>query len=164
MLSLKTTWDNLDEMKRGIDSSKLPITIQDTLFLCRSLEIRYLWVDSLCILQETGPDEPYNTDWEGEAARFAEYYQNADITISATGAEDANEGLFLARPGSTLSTRPYNLTCRAEDESIFPITIYPATPTWMPEIEDSALGRRGWAVQERLLSTRTLHFASNAVF
>jgi Heterokaryon incompatibility protein (HET) len=61
------------------------------------LGIRYLWIDSLCIIQDS------KEDWSYEASLMGQYYQNSAVTIAAVGAEDGNDGLFV---GSTFSITP----------------------------------------------------------
>lgn len=69
----------------------LPRTFQDAIIVCRSLSIRYLWIDSLCIHQDD------DDDWRQESARMGSIYLGAYITIAATGAPNATAGLFLSR-------------------------------------------------------------------
>jgi hypothetical protein len=65
-----TTRDNLDDMKRGIPIEKLPATFKDAIFVSHAVGIRYLWIDSLCIVQ--GDRE----DWERESSRMGEIYRD----------------------------------------------------------------------------------------
>lgn len=69
----------------------LPQTIADAMAVTRALDIEYLWIDSICIIQ----DSP--TDWAVEAAQMAHVYANAYVTISADAAADASAG-FLQAP------------------------------------------------------------------
>ncbi|KAK4209759.1 hypothetical protein QBC37DRAFT_449765 [Rhypophila decipiens] len=131
------------------------------------LGIRYLWVDALCILQSRGSDDTqHELDWQLEAARFGQYYENSILTIAATGAQSASERLFLHRAGQVGGFEPY--TVQWTDGSDVPkeVTVYPKVPCWGDEIMDSPLAplaSRGWAAQERLMSRRILHFAANCV-
>ncbi|VZH99266.1 unnamed protein product [Fusarium fujikuroi] len=101
----KTTASNLDDMRRQLPWNKLSKTIQDAIIITRGLGLKYLWVDALCILQkEKINDIQHMEDWSIEAARFASYYQNAVLTIAATGSESSSRGLFLESP--TLEFKP----------------------------------------------------------
>lgn len=84
---LKTKSQNLQAHKTGIKLTELPLTFRDTIQIARSLRVRYLWIDSLCIQQ----DDP--SDWEIEAGRMADVYHNAYLTIAATSARNPHEGL-----------------------------------------------------------------------
>ncbi|KXX81980.1 hypothetical protein MMYC01_201473 [Madurella mycetomatis] len=84
----RTTNANLSQRKLSIPVKDLPPTFSDAVQLSRALEISYLWIDSLCIIQDNA------ADWEQEAARMADVYKSAVLTISADGAVDSRVGLF----------------------------------------------------------------------
>jgi hypothetical protein len=162
--SFKTTASNLQAMLESLPFSQLPKTIQDAIIFTRKLGFRYLWVDALCILQSEGPDDMnHKEDWSREAARFGYYYQNATVTLSATGAESSEEGLFLPRPAQAFDLEPVILRRKCPTGEIREISILPKVPSWISEIKGAALYERGWAIQERMLSTRVVHFANNMV-
>ncbi|KAJ2900239.1 uncharacterized protein MKZ38_002521 [Zalerion maritima] len=104
--SLETTSSNIHDRIAGIDIKELPKTVRDAVLLARALGFKYLWVDSLCILQTERTadravdfdDSAHEKDWAREAGRFQVYYKNALLTIAATGAQDASGGLFLPPP------------------------------------------------------------------
>jgi hypothetical protein len=66
----------------------LPPTFPDAVQLSRALGIAYLWIDSLCIIQDDADD------WAREAGRMADVYRSATLTLSADAAADCNAGLF----------------------------------------------------------------------
>lgn len=66
-----TTTANFQARKHGIDIGELPQTFQDAILLARELQVRYLWIDSLCIIQD---DE---NDWETEAPMMSQVYANS---------------------------------------------------------------------------------------
>ncbi|KAH8666791.1 heterokaryon incompatibility protein-domain-containing protein [Xylariales sp. PMI_506] len=82
------TKDNIISFKSGIALEALPKTFLDAVNIARALDVRYLWIDSLCIIQDD-PD-----DWEREAARMADVYANAYLTIAASFSEDDSSGCF----------------------------------------------------------------------
>lgn len=159
----KLTSSRIHQMRAGIQLSDLPKTIQHALYFTRKLGVRYLWVDALCIIQaESLHDVAHLVDWQHEAARFGQYYQKALVTIAATGAEGSDGGLFLDRPGLEFDPDPLPLTRRGPQETL-ESSVFPSLPEWPHEVHSAPLYRRGWATQERLLSTRILHFAKNCV-
>jgi Heterokaryon incompatibility protein (HET) len=92
---LTTTTDTLSERKAGIPMDLLPKMFQDAIIITRNLNQRYLWIDSLCILQNS------HEDWEQEAAKMHLVYRDAYLTISA----DAGT-LGCLVPRDPLSIRP----------------------------------------------------------
>ncbi|KAL4724391.1 hypothetical protein ACLX1H_009005 [Fusarium chlamydosporum] len=161
---VRTTASNLQAMMGCLPFTQLPQTIQDAVAFTRKLGFRYLWVDAICILQSEGPDDIHHkVDWSYEATRFGHYYQNAIITISATGASSSHHGLFLPRPALEFEPEPVILQRQRPSGESREISILPIAPSWVSEIKRSPLYDRGWAIQERILSTRIVHFAANMV-
>jgi len=163
-LGIKTYASNIHDQTRGIKWSALSKTIQDAFIVSKKINVRYLWVDSLCVLQSEGPnDMTHAADWHREAARFGGYYEDSAITIAATGARDASEGLFLHGIGKACYTLPYTIQRVNKLGLLSEATIYPDQTLWAREVYNSPLADRGWAAQERLLSKRILHFGKNCI-
>jgi hypothetical protein len=66
----------------------LPQTIQDAITVSKKLRIKHIWVDALCLIQDS------TEDWEKESARMASVYQNAFVTIAATSASASDQGFL----------------------------------------------------------------------
>lgn len=158
---LETRRDTYKQHLESIPSHKMSRTFRDTILVARTLGVHYLWIDSLCIVQD---DEK---DWAREASEMGKIYKNAWLTIAATGAIDGAQGLFLDRPGigkiqvshekagsTTVVVRP------VVDHSAF------ANETGGGEKDTTLLPllKRGWVLQEQLLSTRVLHFTQQELF
>lgn len=122
--------------------------------MCRKLGERYLWIDSLCIIQDC------EEDWTTEVPRMQAVYEGAILTISAMSARDGRGGCWAPR------RRCFNLT--VEDgisiELTFVRRLRKANSMgsfldheWRPDDENNPLARRKWSLQERLLSRRTVH-------
>ena len=100
---------NLNDFRRQIKYDTLPQTFQDAVRVTRRLGIRYLWIDSLCIIQQPdgsppNPLEPAATeDWNKEAPLMADVYGSTYCTIAAADAKDSTEGLFRRRKIAGLS-------------------------------------------------------------
>lgn len=88
----RTLKQNLAEHTRSITVSSLPQTIQDAIRVTRELKVRYLWIDALCIIQDS-----FDDDWPREAGRMPEIYKNAVVTISAAAAIDSHQGFLEDR-------------------------------------------------------------------
>ncbi|KAK3338708.1 heterokaryon incompatibility protein-domain-containing protein, partial [Neurospora tetraspora] len=86
---LKTTCDTLEDyIRHGIPLACLPQTFADAVWVTRVLGIRYLWIDSLCIIQDS------LSDWEVESQKMGPIYEGATLTLGAAYARDSSEGLF----------------------------------------------------------------------
>ena len=85
---ITTTKATVDKHKAQILLTELPKTFRDAVRITRMLNIQYLWIDSLCIIQDD--DE----DWEKEAAVMGFVYANAYLTISASSSKDDASGCF----------------------------------------------------------------------
>jgi hypothetical protein len=140
-LGLTTTEKNVREFKRVLEPETLPQTFLDAIELTRKLRIDYLWIDALCIIQDS------EEDWRAESAMMGYYYRNAHLTISALDASDGSKG-FLHVPRATPTARIDGNESWRE-----------AGLSWGDTFRQSPLSRRGWVLQERILSRRVLHFA-----
>jgi hypothetical protein len=152
LLRMKSS--NLSSFKNEIPFNLLPRTFQDAILFTRQLGVLFLWIDSLCIIQDDV------RDWQQQSAVMAEIYQNAYITLAATASDSATKGLYTAkdRIKSPRNDRPPVALVRNADGTeieIFTRIRFDHTKKCFP------LRQRGWAYQERLLSPRVLHFAGD---
>lgn len=159
VVQFKTTTRTWEGLQNDIPFSELPKTIQDAIVFTRRLQIPFLWVDALCIIQD---DTSNPSDWQREAAQFGTYYQNALCTLAATGSHDSSEGLFLE---SLDRVYPTHLSKRVHQDSKEQLYY-----TWIPKVHSPSelvsaapLSRRGWAAQEKILSPRIVHFTRRYV-
>ena len=124
--------------------------------MTRKLGFRYIWIDSLCIIQDDA------ADWQVEAADMGRIYASAHLTIAATSSQSTHDG-FLRRDGSAseLVTMPYH----AHDDPDVKGEFYldPRSRSQARDIVSSNWNRRGWTFQERLLSARVLHFCQERI-
>ncbi|KUJ07008.1 HET-domain-containing protein [Mollisia scopiformis] len=103
------TVDKLASFHEGIKIEILPRTFQDAIFVARRLssKIRYIWIDSLCIMQGSIP-EAYE-DWLRESAQMYQIYRYSYCNLSATAAVDSSVGLFFQREPRDLWETDINL-------------------------------------------------------
>ena len=152
---LRTLLGNLESHKKKIALSALPKTFADAITLLRYLQVQYLWIDSLCIIQDS------QHDWAIEAGKMASIYSKALFTISASANQSSEDGLF--HPVSA----PFHGTCRSPKLPGLPsqlVGVRPSLPSFNEEFITSSLSSRGWIYQERALSRAILHFGSHQVF
>lgn len=86
--TLLLTKPNSAELKKDIPIADIPQTYLDAIHITQSLGVSYLWIDSLCILQDS------EEDWTEEAAAMARIYTNSYCTIAAAGADDCHKGCY----------------------------------------------------------------------
>lgn len=85
---IDTRTETLAQRTRAIGIAEMPKTFRDAVTITRSLGIQYLWIDSLCILQDS--DE----DWRREAARMKDVYANCYAMIAADDSPNPHGGCF----------------------------------------------------------------------
>ena len=152
---LTTTEDTLEDRKVSIPFTSLPKTFREAVIITRRFRIRYLWIDSLCIVQ----DSP--TDWEKESAVMGDIYGSGFLNIAARGAVDAEGGCFISREAEPL---PCVLKYLSSDCSITG-SMYIRSPDFQVErLQDAPLDKRGWVLQERLLPPRILYFGRQQLY
>src|SRR6202000_2965825 len=107
---LRTKKSNIHEHYRTIPWESLPQTFQDSIALCAEVGVRYLWIDSLCIVQDDVDD------WAEESVKMGRIYEEAHFTIAAASASNSSEGLFAVRQPLPLVKVPdYNSHGSGED-------------------------------------------------
>ena len=147
----KTTLANLSAMMQpgsidaGANSLLLPNTIRDALRLTSLLKTRYLWVDTLCIVQDDQDTKQLHFN------SMASIYANAYLTVVAAGGEDANYGLRGIEGAEPRATAPEIVRFPGRKDML----VY-GLMSWRPE--DSIWAKRGWTFQEALFSRRILVF------
>lgn len=157
---VKLTKDNLSEFEKGSQIDKLRKTFQDALIVAQRMDVPYVWIDSLCIIQ-SGDN---GVDWCQESRSMAEVYSNSFCNISADWGDETN-GLFFER--TPTFEPPYAIQLRTNE---YPRLRPDGDPCylvrrsgWLKNIINTPLNRRGWVLQERLLAPRVLHFLPDQV-
>ncbi|KAK0100973.1 hypothetical protein ONS96_006205 [Cadophora gregata f. sp. sojae] len=148
----RLTTENIAQLLCVIPETFLSAVFKDVIIVTRRLGSKYLWIDSLCIIQDS------IKDWASESASMHLIYGNSSYNISALAASNSADGLFLSK--STYSPIRINMSIRGLETSY----ILRMNDTWYDFVTSSPLNLRGWVCQERLLSPRTLHFTSHQLF
>ena len=149
----KLTTENITQFQCGIPLDTLPATFRDAILVARRLGVRYLWIDSLCILQGS------KFDWQQESATMGRVYERSYCNFAATAAAEGHKGLFIDRDPSLVS--PFKIDIQWEGHHRSYYFLY--SGFWHSGVTKAPLNRRGWVIQERLLSPRTLSF-NNQLF
>ncbi|KAF5025123.1 hypothetical protein F66182_2824 [Fusarium sp. NRRL 66182] len=163
---LRTLKGNVESFKAGLPIDMLPKTFREAVAICRRLSLRYLWIDSLCIIQDS-PEE-----WQRQSSKMATIFENAFLTVAATKAKGHQEGLHPEdqEKNACLDRIPAFDLGNGVVVDIWARLSYPNNKTgiqhWHTERLDAStvedqwpLLTRAWVFQERLLSPRMLHFA-----
>ena len=135
-------------LKLKIDD--IPRSIRDTIDLVRNLGERYLWVDSICIVQDS------SDSWELNAAKMDRVYGNAYLTVCAADDPDASAGLVGLDPSRRVFTQHI--------EQYSPGVTLMVSHLSETYINQSRWNTRAWTFQERLLSRRCLLFTQGRVY
>ena len=138
----------------GISVLKLPQTFRDAIYVANQMGANFLWIDSLCILQDSV------SDWEQEASRMSDVYSGSICNIAATGAANADAGC-LYKGMSTSKPCIVNTTWNDELNDEYYVE---DRNFWEDSFESDPLRQRAWVIQELLLSPRVLHLGKTQVF
>jgi hypothetical protein len=146
-------------MCQELPDSDIPLTWRDAILITRRVGYRYLWIGSLCIIQDS------KDDWLVESGRMSEVYEGATLTIAAESSPDSPTGIF--RPSeSSRSRRAANVVavpCRSGTDN-FQGTLFFRPPLKTPETCRGALSSRAWTLQEYTLSRRVLLYSRDRLF
>lgn len=161
---ITTENSTFEDRKKGIPWNKLSKTFQDAIILTRKLGFKYIWIDSLCIIQDDAQD------WDIESAKMASVYSNGYLTLAATHSTNGRGGLFsdiydFEVSGTTPDGEDYVVFFRERIDHHFEMGINEdrsqlgfSTALYHP------LLTRAWVYQERMLSARVLHFTRYEIF
>lgn len=127
-------------LETGIPALLLPPTFRDAAIVATRLSIQYLWIDSLCILQDS------LEDWARQAKQMATVYSNGYLNIAASDSEDSRGGLFRTRDVN--SVQSFQI-CTSKGR-----TYLCGADTSVHDMDFCALSERAWVVQERFLCRR----------
>ena len=146
---LRLTASTRDRLQKVFTLAELPPNFQDAVMVTRALGINFLWIDALCIIQDS------IIDWQHEAALMSQVYPNSICNVSALHAHDSTGGLFFDRETSNIPFCTFK-TCRKFKGKRLYEFVY--TNFWSDSIQHAPLTRCAWVLQERLLAPRVLHF------
>ncbi|KAM7196264.1 Heterokaryon incompatibility protein (HET) domain containing protein, partial [Naviculisporaceae sp. PSN 640] len=152
-LPLQLTTTNLGDLQVEIPPAQLSKTFKDAFKVAQRMGIHYIWIDSLCIIQDS------TTDWLVESSRMGDVYANSYCNIAADHAPDGTYGCYIERDPNMLRPPIVRFGWGLRPGSyILTDDIYDNT-----DVSHEALGKRGWVCQERFLSPRIVHFTSTQI-
>lgn len=136
-------------MLDGFDLAAIPKTYTDAITMTRNLRIQFLWIDSFCIIQDD------REDWATESQKMGDIYEKAYCNIAATGVKDGKTGFLDIRKEEPIYVR----VPAADQQADYFYFTSQANSDFEAYVNQVKLNTRGWVIQERVLSRRTIHFA-----
>ena len=145
-----TNVENREQHIKGIKINDLPATFRDAVHTTRALGKRYLWIDSICIIQGPGGD------FHSQAKQMETVFSSAYCVLAASRAHNQVDGFLGPR-----RQRDY-VTLSEADGSPFYICEY--IDDFSKDVLNGHLNRRGWVLQEHALARRTVFFAETQTY
>ena len=149
-----TTSFNVDPRLQAIDQSALPLLFLHAITAAHTLQVSYLWIDSLCILQDS------EADFDQESALMSKIYRNAYCTISADLDGTSELGLFRTMDVENDSVEFELKEGNGMEKCVRAVK---REGWWESLLGDGVLQHRGWCLQERELSPRILHYTPTQI-
>ena len=149
---VRTIKNTLEEHKKQIPWNKMSKTFQDAIDIARKVDVQYLWIDSLCIIQDD------YQDWDRESPKMGYIYMNSILNVAAVSAGNGEGGCLtvqslrkeMSMPLAPNSASTAGRVCFREPLKRFE-----------DAVNAGSLSERAWIQQERLLSRRTLYCAGD---
>ncbi|KAG4427565.1 hypothetical protein IFR05_016952 [Cadophora sp. M221] len=152
------TSSNLYGFQSGIPIDQLSTTFLDAMNICLELDLPYIWIDSLCIIQDS------KEDWEKECANMEKVYAQGYVNLAATHAKDGTGGCFTQRDPKLLRDSVVWNKPPGENAKRRWLRITSPFDNWTMNVLHAPLNRRAWVLQERILSPRKIHFGKHMVY
>lgn len=150
--SWKLTTKSMHQFTAEIPLSLLPQTLHDAITWTRMLGERYIWIDSMCILQDS-PE-----DWQREASNMASIYGSATMTLVAAS-NSVFGGISDRRNPLRNNAASLDLQDGPSRSTIFLLPNGRSRKTAVTPPTDE----RGWCYQEDLLSSRLVKMTQKSV-
>jgi hypothetical protein len=154
---LTLTSTNKSQFELGIPLDSLARTFRDAVKFCDSIGVNYLWIDSLCIIQQgSGSKE----DWFHHMTEMRRVYQNATLNLAADRASSAEDGIFSDRVVASIQ-RPVIELHKGSMKGRWQMA---AQTELLDLFSRSLLSSRAWVTQERIFSSRIVSFSEDQVY
>lgn len=147
------TWKNIKQFRTSIDTTSWPMMYIHGLQITRELGINYIWIDSVCIVQDLDGNIPIQ-DWD-EQSRLMDYiYARGVLNLATLGAEKLGG---LLNDHESLANTPCIVSCQDQNRQHY--MVYREEHI-CSAVDSAPLAGRGWVFQERILSRRAAHFGT----
>ncbi|PMD32337.1 HET-domain-containing protein, partial [Hyaloscypha variabilis F] len=149
---IRTLQRSLYSFQVGIPWNDLKLIFQEAISITRRLGHKYLWIDSLCIVQ----DDP--EDLQVECSKMADIYRNSYLAIAASASRDGSLGCFLPETYNP-PLLELGIARSQETSTGYHLGFRTSIEGFEAVVDAGTLNSRGWTLQERLLSPRILYCA-----
>ena len=141
-LPIRTLKSNIQQFSYQIPPQLIPCTFRDAIAITQALAIQYLWIDALCIVQDS------SEEWEQEAVRMKDVYSGSCLNIAASDVFGSEGGCFHR------SSTAYVFVVNRTNNSELLVRLHPGDTRQMTR--KTVLSSRAWVLQEQLLSHRMI--------
>lgn len=180
---LKLRMTNFFELRDGFSIDELPRTWREAIAVARYLGFKYIWIDALCIIQDS------SYDWSLESPLMGSVYGNCSLNLAALDGESSDEGLFSLRnpilhtllyTGCDLSNAVrsgmvpsaftvvhavcHEVNLESSGDRLWRTSRGQGRIRYLDAMREGPLNKRGWVLQERAFSPRTLYFGKAGIF
>jgi hypothetical protein len=156
--SCKTTSKNVARRTEELRPEELPASFLDAIALARKLEVEYVWIDSICIIQ-------HSEDWTIESLKMAQYYQHSLCNIAIVdGGEDGFLKPRSSKPYDRIIRLPYRDRDNRNRGFLYLYEDPEVSCAFYEDVSQSVLMQRGWVFQEWMLSPRILYVSPRRIF
>ncbi|KAI1635589.1 HET-domain-containing protein [Biscogniauxia mediterranea] len=150
------TRDTLPAKREGLDTQRLPQAVAEAMEVTRKLGFRYIWIDALCIIQDSPEDKLK------ELPMMAKIYQYSAMTISAASSPSATEGFLKPPTPPVFRVQPFQVTIGTGEPQFPHMNLSLGFREEQTDLHDP-IDSRGWTLQEWALSSCRLRFSSRGI-
>lgn len=142
----------------------MPLNYQHAVHMTRALGYRYLWIDSICIHQDSAED------WAIQGSQMDKIYKCAWVTLAATQASMSEDGFLDYQLRDRMfsfqvpTDTPLDDQESSSGEVYAQFAEYLSSTKYEQDVEGSIWNDRGWTLQERRLARRVIHFSESQIF
>ncbi|KAH7089252.1 heterokaryon incompatibility protein-domain-containing protein [Paraphoma chrysanthemicola] len=152
---LRTTKSTYLDFQKTIPWNDVPPTFKHALEVTWETGIRYLWIDSLCIVQDD------SADWRHEGSKMASIYSHSYFTLAAVASRNAHDGLYRRSRQNNYFEHDMQ---RRSDQAAYKLYVRPTDKHDQFDTLEMPLFKRAWFFQERFLSNRVVFFGSEELY
>lgn len=142
----------------NIPRQTLPLTFLDAITATRQLNLSYIWIDALCIIQ----NQANNTDWKEESGHMRSIYGGGHVNLAVSNATTVHQG-FLRRPAHQQAYTG-GFLARVTTIQYCAVQNFYSGSVREESTALTHLATRAWAFQEKLLPCRTISFCDTGLF
>lgn len=155
--------ETLVPWQKSMNYSELPANFRDAILITQRLGLRYVWIDALCIIQDSAED------WNVESKKMGSLYHDALVTVAAATSIKSTEGFLKCVPPHQGQEDMFNIKLSSDPQNTKTVKL----AFQIPEVDDETLRglfgsaplhTRGWCLQETIISPRILHFGTKMIY